>query len=104
MDFTLDEEQEALRDAVRGLLKGYDPSIDADRRRQVTAEDPGFDEGLWARLAEMGLLGLPFDEADGGMGAGPVEVAVVCEEITAKDHRTRVGRSDCRVGTLPGRR
>jgi alkylation response protein AidB-like acyl-CoA dehydrogenase len=81
MDFTLDEEQEALRDAVRGLLKGYDPSIDADRRRQVTAEEPGFDEGLWARLAEMGLLGLPFDEADGGMGAGPVEVAVVCEEI-----------------------
>jgi alkylation response protein AidB-like acyl-CoA dehydrogenase len=29
----------------------------------------------------MGLLGLPFDEADGGMGAGPVEVAIVCEEI-----------------------
>jgi alkylation response protein AidB-like acyl-CoA dehydrogenase len=81
MDFTLDEEQEALRDAVRGLLKGYDPSVDAGRRRQVTAEDPGFDEALWGRLAEMGLLGLPFTEADGGMGAGPVEVAVVCEEI-----------------------
>jgi len=81
MDFTLDEEQEALRDAVRGLLKGYDPAVDAERRRQVTAEDPGFDEGLWARLAEMGLLGLPFAEADGGMDAGPVEVAVVCEEI-----------------------
>jgi alkylation response protein AidB-like acyl-CoA dehydrogenase len=81
MDFTLDEEQEALRDAVRGLLKGYDPSVDAERRRQVTAEDPGYDESLWARFAEMGLLGLPFAEADGGMGAGPVEVAVVCEEI-----------------------
>jgi alkylation response protein AidB-like acyl-CoA dehydrogenase len=81
MDFTLDEEQEALRDAVRGLLKSYDPAVDAERRRQVTAEDPGYDEGLWGRLAEMGLLGLPFAEADGGMGAGPVEVAVVCEEI-----------------------
>jgi alkylation response protein AidB-like acyl-CoA dehydrogenase len=81
MDFTLDEEQEALRDAVRGLLKGYDPTVDAERRRQVTAEDPGYDEALWARLAEMGLLGLPFAESDGGMGAGPVEVAVVCEEI-----------------------
>jgi alkylation response protein AidB-like acyl-CoA dehydrogenase len=81
MDFTLDEEQEALRDAVRGLLKGYDPSVDAERRRQVTAEDPGYDESLWARFAEMGLLGLPFAEADGGVGAGPVEVAVVCEEI-----------------------
>jgi alkylation response protein AidB-like acyl-CoA dehydrogenase len=81
MDFTLDEEQEALRDAVRGLLKAYDPSVDSERRRQVTTEEPGFDEGLWGRLAEMGLLGLPFAEADGGMGAGPVEVAVVCEEI-----------------------
>ncbi|MGO4256700.1 acyl-CoA dehydrogenase family protein [Marmoricola sp. RAF53] len=81
MDFTLDEEQAALRDAVRGLLKGYDPSVDAERRRQVTATDPGFDTALWGRLAEMGLLGLPFAEADGGMGAGPVEVALVAEEI-----------------------
>ena len=81
MDFTLDEEQEALRDAVRGLLKGYDPAVDAERRRRVTDTDPGFDEALWARLADMGLLGLPFAEADGGMDAGPVEVAIVCEEI-----------------------
>jgi alkylation response protein AidB-like acyl-CoA dehydrogenase len=81
MDFTLDDEQLALRDAVRGLLKGYDPSVDAERRRSVTAEDPGYDEQVWARLAEMGALGLPFAEQDGGMGAGPVEVAVVAEEI-----------------------
>jgi len=81
MDFTLDPEQEALRDAVRGLVKGYDPATDAERRRKVTGEEPGFDAALWSRLAEMGVLGLPFAEADGGMGAGPVEVAVVCEEI-----------------------
>ena len=81
MDFTLAPEQEALRDALRGLVKGYDPAVDAERRRQVTGEDPGYDEALWKRLAEMGVLGLPFAEADGGMGAGPVEVAVVCEEI-----------------------
>lgn len=81
MDFTPDQEQDALREAVRGLLKGYDPAVDAERRRRVTAEDPGFDETLWGRLAEMGLLGLPFAEADGGMGAGPVEVAIVSEEV-----------------------
>lgn len=77
MDFELDDEQNALRDAVRGLLKANDP----EHRRQVTAEEPGYDEKTWGRLAEMGLLGLPFAEADGGMGAGPVEVAIVAEEL-----------------------
>jgi alkylation response protein AidB-like acyl-CoA dehydrogenase len=77
MDFTLDGEQTALRDAVRSLLKGYD----AERRRQVVADDPGFDEEMWGRLAEMGVLGLPFTEDDGGMGAGPAEVSVVAEEF-----------------------
>lgn len=81
MDFELDDEQIALRDAVRGLLKGYDPATNFEHRREVTATDPGYDEALWGRLAEMGLLGLPFAEADGGMGAGPIEVALVAEEI-----------------------
>ena len=77
MDFTLDGEQTALRDAVRSLLKEYD----AERRRTTVAQAPGFDEEMWGRFAEMGLLGLPFAEDDGGMGAGPVELAVVTEEI-----------------------
>ena len=77
MDFTLDGEQTALRDAVRGLLKGYD----TEHRREVAGKDPGFDEALWSRLADMGVLGLPFTEDDGGMDAGPVEVSVVAEEI-----------------------
>ena len=77
MDFTLDSEQTALRDAVRGLLKGYD----AEHRREVTKSDPGFDEDMWNKLAEMGILGLPFSEDDGGMGAGQVEVSVVAEEF-----------------------
>jgi alkylation response protein AidB-like acyl-CoA dehydrogenase len=79
MDFTYDEEQQALRDAVRGLLsKSY---ADYENRRRAVAEDPGFDEKLWARLAEMGVLGLPFAEDDGGMGAGPIEVGIVAHEI-----------------------
>jgi alkylation response protein AidB-like acyl-CoA dehydrogenase len=79
MDFLLDSEQEALRDAVRGLLaKAYDAS---ETRRAVTKQDPGWDEKTWRRLAEMGILGLPFAEEDGGMGAGPAEVSIVAEEI-----------------------
>jgi alkylation response protein AidB-like acyl-CoA dehydrogenase len=79
VDFTYDSEQNDLREAVRGLLaRSY---ADSEQRRSVVSADPGFDEKTWSRLAEMGLLGLPFAEADGGMGAGPVEVAIVAEEI-----------------------
>ena len=79
MNFDYDSEQNDLREAVRGLLaRAYS---DSEQRRTVVKTDPGFDEKTWSRLAEMGLLGLPFAEEDGGMGAGPVEVAIVAEEI-----------------------
>ena len=79
MDFTYDSEQNDLREAVAALLaRAYG---DSEARRKVTKTDPGFDEKVWTQLAEMGLLGLPFAEEHGGMGAGPVEVAIVAEEI-----------------------
>jgi alkylation response protein AidB-like acyl-CoA dehydrogenase len=79
VDFTYDDEQEALRDAVRGLVrKAYG---DFEQRRRTTKEEPGFSDKLWAQLAEMGLLGLPFAEEDGGVGAGPVEVGIVAHEL-----------------------
>lgn len=79
MDFSYDDEQGALRDAVRGLVgKTYS---DYEHRRQTTKAEPGFDEKQWQRMAEMGLLGLPFAEEDGGVGAGPVEIGIVCQEL-----------------------
>ena len=79
MDFTYDEEQQALREAVRGLVgKAYS---DYENRRRTVAEDPGFSEQLWGQLAEMGVLGLPFEEQHGGMGAGPIEVGIVAQEL-----------------------
>jgi alkylation response protein AidB-like acyl-CoA dehydrogenase len=79
MDFLYDDEQDALREATRGLVgKAYS---DYEDRRQAVKDDPGFDEKQWAKMAEMGLLGLPFSEDDGGVGAGPVEIGVVCQEL-----------------------
>lgn len=79
MDFTFDAEQIALRDAVRGLLNGvYDSS---ETRRAVANDGHGWTDETWHKLAEMGVLGLPFAEADGGMGAGPIEVSIVAEEV-----------------------
>ena len=79
MDFTYDDEQLALREAVRGLLSTT--YGDHEARRRTVAEEPGFDQALWGRLAEMGVLGLPFSEDDGGVGAGPVEIGIVCQEL-----------------------
>lgn len=79
MDFQYDDEQDALREAVRGLVgKAYG---DYELRRQAVQDDPGFDEKQWTKMAEMGLLGLPFSEEDGGVGAGPVEIGIVCQEL-----------------------
>jgi alkylation response protein AidB-like acyl-CoA dehydrogenase len=79
VEFSYDDEQNGLREAVSALLaRAY---ADSEQRRKVVATDPGFDERTWAQLAEMGVLGLPFAESDGGMGAGPVEVSIVAEEI-----------------------
>ena len=101
MDFTYDDEQSALRDAVRGLVgKAY---ADHEHRRRTVAEDPGFDEKLWARMAEMGLLGLPFAEDDGGVGAGPVEIGIVCQELGRVARARAVPRLG-RAGRRPGRR
>ena len=79
MDFLYDDEQDALREATRGLVgKAYS---DYENRRQAVRDDPGFDEKQWAKMAEMDLLGLPFSEDDGGVGAGPVEIGIVCQEL-----------------------
>jgi alkylation response protein AidB-like acyl-CoA dehydrogenase len=61
-------EQEALRDAVRGLLA---------RHRPEAGSLP-----LWRRLCtEIGVAGLAVPERFGGAGAGPAEVQVVQEEL-----------------------
>ena len=52
MDFHYDDEQDALREAVRGLVgKAYG---DYENRRRAVSDDSGFDEKQWARMAEMG--------------------------------------------------
>ena len=78
MDFELDSEQQLLRDTTRDLLAR---SYDAEKRIQTVATDLGWSREVWGKLAEVGLLGLAFTEEDGGMGAGPVEVAAVLTEV-----------------------
>jgi alkylation response protein AidB-like acyl-CoA dehydrogenase len=76
MDFTFNEEQQAIQQAADGLFGGL---VDPDRVQQVESGEERFDRALWAELAQADLLGLPLPEAFGGGGYGMVEVALVLE-------------------------
>ncbi len=78
MDFDLSEEQRLLKDSVDGLLAD---SYDFDQRKKYAKEKGGWSKTVWNKLAEQGLLGLPFTEEDGGFGAGAVETALVMESL-----------------------
>jgi len=78
MDFDLSEEQRLLKDSVDGLLAD---SYDFEQRKKYAAEKDGWSRQIWGKLAEQGLLGLPFSENDGGFGAGAVETAIVMESL-----------------------
>lgn len=78
MDFDLSEEQRLLKDSIDGLLAS---SYDFDQRKKYAAEKGGWSKGVWNKLAEQGLLGLPFSEDDGGFGAGAIETMIVMEAL-----------------------
>jgi alkylation response protein AidB-like acyl-CoA dehydrogenase len=71
MDFDLSDDQLALRSAARELL------ADLAHPRQAD----GFDGGLWKAMVDQGWLGVELPEADGGLGMGTVETAVLLEEL-----------------------
>src|SRR5512144_674881 len=76
MDFDLTEEQGLLQDTITKLL------VDAysfDQRKALRALPQGYDPTMWQQFANLGLLALPFDEADGGLGGGAVEVMLLME-------------------------
>src|SRR5260370_19066618 len=78
MDFDLSEEQRLLKESVDGLLND---SYDFDHRKKYMAEKGGWSKAVWSKLAEQGLLGLPFSEDDGGFGARAVETMIVMEAL-----------------------
>ena len=78
MDFDLSEEQRLLKESIDGLLTN---SYDFDARKKYQKEKGGWSKAVWGKLAEQGLLGLPFAEADGGFGAGAVETMIVMEAL-----------------------
>jgi alkylation response protein AidB-like acyl-CoA dehydrogenase len=82
MELELGTDQEELRDGVRAVLAAECPP--AAVRELVEARVAGKDvtaDRLWAQMVELGWPALTVPEAHGGLGLGPVELAVVVEEL-----------------------
>jgi pimeloyl-CoA dehydrogenase small subunit len=78
MDFDLSEEQRLLKESIDGLLTD---AYEFEQRKKYMKEKGGWSRAIWSKLADQGLLGLPFTEADGGFGAGAVETMIVMEAL-----------------------
>ncbi|MBB3181653.1 acyl-CoA dehydrogenase family protein [Variovorax sp. Sphag1AA] len=76
MDFSLNDDHLALRDAVRRFCDGEYPA-----QHRGNAETPAQSAQRWSAMAELGVLGLPFEADMGGTGQGAIEVMLVAQEL-----------------------
>jgi alkylation response protein AidB-like acyl-CoA dehydrogenase len=80
LDFTADQEE--LRDSVRAVLSAEcPPALVRDLVEARVAGKPANADGLWQQMVELGWPALTVPEAAGGLGFGPVELALVVEEL-----------------------
>lgn len=78
MDFTFNEDQQALRDSVsRFLMVEAAP----EKLRDIWQTDAGRSSELRTKLAEQGLTALSVPEAHGGLGMGDVDWALMNQEL-----------------------
>ncbi|MFK4380960.1 pimeloyl-CoA dehydrogenase small subunit [Bradyrhizobium sp. USDA 223] len=78
MEFDLSEEQRLLKESCDRMLTNI---YTFEERKKCGREEGGWSRKIWSRLAEQGLLGLPFSQIDGGFGASAVEIGIVMEGL-----------------------
>ncbi len=78
MDLDFTEEQDMLRDTVRGVLS----ELSTPEVVRAMEDDPkGYPEEMWKQFAELGLTGIIIPEQYGGSDMGMVEAAITYEEM-----------------------
>ncbi|HZL14950.1 MAG TPA: acyl-CoA dehydrogenase family protein [Verrucomicrobiae bacterium] len=92
----LTDDQRAIRDAVRTLARERVAPRAAEIDRSAT-----FPEDLRALLAEQGILGLPFPERFGGLGADLLTVCLAIEALSAACATTGLILAVQELGALP---
>ena len=78
MNFELTEEQRMIQQNVERFIED---NYDLNTRVALSSSSPGFSTEYWQSMAELGWLGLPFEEEDGGFGGNQIDVLVVMEQF-----------------------
>jgi alkylation response protein AidB-like acyl-CoA dehydrogenase len=79
MNFELNEAHALLKSSIREFLQKEAP-LDKSRPVMEDTKD-GFSKELYAKLGDLGYLGLILPESEGGSAAGAISLAVVLEEM-----------------------
>jgi alkylation response protein AidB-like acyl-CoA dehydrogenase len=78
VDFSFNEEQEAIRDLATTILTDQ---VTPERLRELEQTDDRFDRKVWDEFAKAGLLAVSLPESVGGNGYGLLETALILEQI-----------------------
>lgn len=78
MQLVINEDQALLAQSANEFVSAKLP---ASRVRKLREDATGFDPNVWKQFAELGWTTLPFSEADGGLGLGHAEVAILMEAL-----------------------
>ena len=78
MDFSLSEEQQLLKDSITQFV---DKDYLFDVRQKNIKSELGYSSDFWKTFADLGWLGMPFSEADGGYDGGPIDLMVIMESL-----------------------
>jgi alkylation response protein AidB-like acyl-CoA dehydrogenase len=78
MDMEFNEAQRRLMDTARQFLS-QECSLRSVRELETNGD--GFSRKLWAKMADLGWLGLPFPKAYGGAGMSTVDLVVLAKEL-----------------------
>jgi alkylation response protein AidB-like acyl-CoA dehydrogenase len=78
MDLDFTQEQQVLREMVRGVVAEHAP---LEVVRKLEDDPKGYPPALWKQLAEVGVLGMLVPEEYGGAAQTLLEAAIVYEEL-----------------------
>jgi alkylation response protein AidB-like acyl-CoA dehydrogenase len=78
MEFSLSEDQNILKNEVRRFLQNECP---AELVKEMIEDEKGYSPILWKKMAELGWMGVFFEEKYGGTGGTFLDLSIILEEM-----------------------